>query len=506
MALKQNLIANYLGQGWAALMGLAFIPLYIKYLGIESYGLVGLFSVMQVWLGLLDMGLTPTLSREMGRFTGGGHTPQSIRNLLRSVEVVTYLAVVLIVFLGVGVANWAAHNWLQVINIPSDVVEQALVIMVLVVGLRLLEGIYKSCIVGLQQQVLLNVAGVILTTFRWLGAAVVLIWVSPTIKAFFYWQGVSSLLSIAVLALYTYRLIPGSGSRARFSWHALKGLRLFAGGMLSINILVLLLTQVDKLILSRLLLLSHYGFYMLASTVAGGLYTLISPISQAYYPRLCELHERYDHKTMLEAFHSGAQLVSVIAGSAALVVLVFADTLLYLWTRDPVVVQAVGPLLRILMFGNLLNALMWIPYQTQLAHGWTSLTVRSNTVAMIFVIPAILIVAPRYGATGAAWIWVAINIGYVLISIHLMFRKILKEEKWRWYFQDVLFPLFPAAVTVLGFDKFFGVSQNLWIQLAILFVASFLTVSVAGVCANRVRTVAFQFLLARLRIRTLPTL
>ena len=84
--LKRNLIANFLGQGWTALMGLAFIPLYIKYLGMEAYGLIGLFALLQAWLSLLDMGMTPTLSREMARFTGGSHSAQSIRDLLRSIE------------------------------------------------------------------------------------------------------------------------------------------------------------------------------------------------------------------------------------------------------------------------------------------------------------------------------------------------------------------------------------------------------------------------------------
>jgi O-antigen/teichoic acid export membrane protein len=78
--LKKNLIANYLGQGWTALMGLAFIPLYIKYLGIEAYGLIGLFAIIQAWLSLLDMGMTPMLGREMARSTGGSHTAQSIRD------------------------------------------------------------------------------------------------------------------------------------------------------------------------------------------------------------------------------------------------------------------------------------------------------------------------------------------------------------------------------------------------------------------------------------------
>ena len=80
--LKRNLIANYLGQGWTAIMGLVFIPLYIKYLGIESYGLIGLFGVLQAWLSLLDMGMTPTLSREMARFTAGTHSAASIREPL----------------------------------------------------------------------------------------------------------------------------------------------------------------------------------------------------------------------------------------------------------------------------------------------------------------------------------------------------------------------------------------------------------------------------------------
>lgn len=63
-ALKRNLIANIGGRVWAGLIGLVFIPVYIRYLGIEAYGLIGLFAVMQAWLVLLDMGMTPTLTRE----------------------------------------------------------------------------------------------------------------------------------------------------------------------------------------------------------------------------------------------------------------------------------------------------------------------------------------------------------------------------------------------------------------------------------------------------------
>ena len=103
--LKRNLVANYVGQGWSAVLGLAFIPLYIRYLGMEAYGLIGLFAVIQAWLTLLDMGTTPTLIREMARFTGGAHSPQSICDLLRSLEILCFSIAAL-----VGLGVWAASG------------------------------------------------------------------------------------------------------------------------------------------------------------------------------------------------------------------------------------------------------------------------------------------------------------------------------------------------------------------------------------------------------------
>ena len=91
-------------------MGLAFIPVYIKYLGVEAYGLIGLFAVLQAWLTLLDVGMTPTLGREMARFTGGVISAQQIRDLLRSIEVMTLTLVIGIAVVSVLSSSWVATN------------------------------------------------------------------------------------------------------------------------------------------------------------------------------------------------------------------------------------------------------------------------------------------------------------------------------------------------------------------------------------------------------------
>ena len=485
--LKRNLFANYLGQGWTALMGLAFIPLYINYLGIEAYGLIGLFAMLTAWLSLLDMGMTPTLSREMALFTGGHHTAESIRDLLRTIEILT-LGIALAIFGGtVLMSKWIANSWLQVETMSVEVVAQSFAIMGLVTALRFIETIYRSCIIGLQRQVLFNVVSSGIATIRGLGAVGVLVWISPTIQAFFVWQGVVSIVTLVILGAITYTNLPPVKRISRFSVATLRGVWRFAGGMLGITFLALLLTQVDKILLSKLLTLREYGYYILASSAAGALFVVISPIIQAFYPRLCELHATSDTSALIETYHSAAQLVSVLAGSAAIVTIFFSETLLSLWTQNHDLAARSSYLLSLLMLGNLLNGLMWVPYQTQLAHGWTSLTVQINVIAVILIVPAILWATPRYGAEGAAWVWVVLNVGYLLVGVHFMYRAILTREKFRWYTLDVLAPLCSGIVGALACKVLWPSTEAPFINALMVLMAAFVTVGAALAAAGQVR-------------------
>ena len=468
-------------------MGLVFIPLYIQYLGIEAYGLIGLFALLQAWLGLLDMGMTPTLGREMARFTGGGHTAESIRDLLRSIEVIA-LGIALLIAGGIALgSHWIASSWLKAENLPVEVVAQAFTVMGLVTALRFVEGVYRSSIVGLQRQVLYNAINSGMATLRGLGAVVVLAWVSPTIQVFFLWQGLISSATLVILAGATYATLPSATRAGRLSLTALRGIGRFAGGMVGITFLALLLTQVDKMLLSKLLPLSEFGYYTLAAVVAGALYMLIGPITQAWYPRLCELQARADPAALADTYHKGAQLVTVIAGSAAIVVMLFSETLLHLWTQNADLAARTAPLVSLLMLGNLLNGLMGIPYQTQLAHGWTGLTVRINIVAVVVLVPALFWVVPHYGAVGAAWVWVSLNAGYVFIGIHFMYRRILSAEKWRWYRQDVLAPLALGLIAASGIKWVVPNPTDNLERLALLALAAITTLSVSTVSGGHTR-------------------
>ncbi len=151
-------------------MGVAFVPFYIRYLGIEAYGLIGIFAILQSSLALLDMGMKPALGREMARFTAGAHNAQSIRDLLRSIEIIgaiTSIGIALVIW---GAATWLASDWINSKDLPTNVVAQSITVMGIVVALRLVESIYVSSIVGLQRQVLESIVSSSMVTARGLGA------------------------------------------------------------------------------------------------------------------------------------------------------------------------------------------------------------------------------------------------------------------------------------------------------------------------------------------------
>lgn len=492
---KKNVIANYLGQGWNALMGLAFVPVYIKYLGIESYGLIGIFAMLQAWMVLLDMGMTPTLSREMARLNGGAHEAQSIRDLLRSIEIIVF-GIAVIIALGIWAASgWLASDWLRAEKLPVGDVAQAFTIMGVVTALRFIENIYRSSIMGLQRQVLLNVVLSIMATLRGLGAVGILIWVSPTIKAFFVWQALVSIITVGLFVAVLYHMLPVAEHAAHFSLTALKGIRNFAVGMMTITFLALLLTQVDKIVLSRLLTLEAFGYYALAGTVANALYMLPGPVTTAFYPHLTELVARSDVAALTAAYHKGAQLVTVLMGAAAIVLIVFGDVVMLLWTGNPTLARQVVPLVAVLSLGTLFNGLMWFPYQMQLAYGWTSLTVKVNIIAVAVIVPAILWATPRYGAISAAWVWLGLNAGYLTIAIYFMHRRLLPTEKWRWYRQDVAMPLVSATAMATLLRWAIPSFSSIPAQLISLLISAGLVLAAAALAAQAVRQQLVRYLL-----------
>jgi O-antigen/teichoic acid export membrane protein len=448
---RRNVAANLGGGVWSGLMSLVFIPLYVHFLGIEAYGLVGFFITLQSLFALLDLGLSTTLNRELARLSAAGteDARAGMRDLLRTVEIIYCSIAVLIGAVIMALAHTITVRWINVQHLPLPTVERAVVLMGVIAAAQWPLGLYSGGLQGLQEQVELNVINAGAATLRGGGAVLVLWLLSPTIVAFFAWQVVVSLVQTAACALYLWRSV-GGGAVARFNAAHLRGVWRFAVGMMAISFLSVALTQMDKIVLSRLLPLATFGYYAVAAAVAASLYRIITPVFTALFPRFSQIVAARDPGAEASLYHRASQLTVVVVAPAAIFVAAFASEVLNLWTRNGAIAGNAHTVLTLLILGTAVNGIMTIPYAVQLAHGWTRLSAGVNIVAVVLIAPALYFGTSRYGPAGAAAVWLAYNVIGALVVAWLMHRRLLQGERRRWLLRDVAAPLILPALIALA--------------------------------------------------------
>ncbi len=445
MSVRRDIAANYFGTSWAAVMNLAFLPAFVRILGLEGFGVIGFFTLLQSSLVLLDFGFSPALSRRFACETQSAVERQRAHDLLRSSEVAIAAVAVTLVFAVAWISPWLADEWLQGRLLDKAELISSLRVMGAVVGARLLENLYRGALIGLHQQVGLNGIGAAVATLRGPGALLVLAYIAPDLNVYFGWQLAVSGISILLLARLTRRSLGAMARPPRFDIGALRGLVRFAGGVTVVASLGFLLTQIDKILLSRLLDLHEFGLYSFGVTIAQAPLGFVGPVAQAFFPRFSAMITRGDEEGFRQAYHACSQIVSVLLGSATVILVVFGEQLLAAWTRDSNLATRSYGFIALLSLGSMLNGLMTVPYFVQLASGWLGLLVRANIVAILLVIPALVLVVPRYGPTGAAAVWLCLNLGYAIFMPPIMHKRMLRGELAAWWKMDVLLPIGIAA-------------------------------------------------------------
>jgi O-antigen/teichoic acid export membrane protein len=447
--LKKNIIANFGGSLWTGLMGLVFVPLYIHFMGIEAYGLVGIFATLLGIFSLLDMGLGATINREMARLSVQENNARDMRDMLRTLEIPYWGMACLIGITVIVLAPLIAYHWVNVKSLSPDSVRRAIIIMGIATAFQWPIGLYSGGMRGLQRQVLLNAIDALMSTCRGVGAVLILWIVSPTVEAFFTWQIAVSVIHTVVVAVSLWHSMPDAVGATCFRRQLLLNTWRFAAGIAGTNILTTILRQLDKVILTRMLSLEMFGYYSLATVVAMNMNRLTGPVVKAIYPQLVSLVALGSNNEIIKLYHKSAQLISVLILPATVVIALFSKEILLLWTRDTVTAEHTYLLVSILLIGTALNSLMFVPYALQLASGWTKLGFFMNFVSVLVLAPLIIFLTIMFGVVGAASAWGILNIGYIIFAIPIMHQRLLRTEKWSWYLEDIGLP-FVVALFVAG--------------------------------------------------------
>ena len=437
--LISNTIANYIGLAFTTLATLAVVPFYIDILGAEVYGLIGFFTVIQVWLSLLDMGLSPTLARQAARVRAG-RGRDSFPDILRSFEWIFILVSLAIAVVGLSSSDWVSSNWLQVETLLPNEVAYCVSLMGAIIAIRFFASLYRSGINGLEDQVWLSGATVLFVALRTFVSIVFLLLVSDAPSHFFEYQLFVSILELVALRLRLYALLSRwvSLSKGRFSYPAIRGLLPFALSLAYTTTVWIAVMQVDKLILSKYLLLSEYGYFTVVVVLSNGILQIFTPAMQAFLPRITALVSQGKEREMILLYRNMTQLVTLVVVSAAFVMAIYARPLIYAWTGDEQAAQWGEDILFWYVLGNAIVALSAFQYNIQNAYGDLRLHVKGATLSAILQIPVMAYAAIYHGALGAAIAWFLFRLIWFIFWIPIVHRKFIPGVHARWLLTDIL--------------------------------------------------------------------
>ncbi|MBA3295369.1 MAG: oligosaccharide flippase family protein [Acidobacteria bacterium] len=399
----RNTAANLAGQLVYPVLALVLVPFYIRHLGLEGYGLIGLMALVVSLLSVFSRGLGGALQREISARLASGDE-SSLRRLLRSLEVPYWVAAGLIVVVLAGLALTTGSRWVKTEILTPREVTICLILLACRVALAFPHSVYQSVLMGTERQVrgsLLN-AALALTSAAG-GIFVTLVF--GTVTAFYASEAITAGIYLLVYRHVAFSVLPSAP--ARFDVGEIRSVIGISLALMWTSGIGLLLSTLDRLFVSALLPMTSLAVYTIAVMGARVVTLFYNPFLQAAYPQMCRLVRTGSADEQARDLARNSSVVLLIAAAIGVPLCGFAPEVLALWVGDAAVVRAGAPVLSVYVAGSLLIGLASVMYQWQTATGRTAVAVLFNAAALVWFPIALAALISGGGLPGAAVAWAA---------------------------------------------------------------------------------------------------
>lgn len=461
--------ANVAGQLVVGALALLTVPLLLKMLGTEAFGLVAFFIAIQGWIALLDLGLGQVVSRQSARLTQGGISEQDYMSLFRGVQWIFLIGALFAAATMTTASGWLATSWFQTEELPTREVQVALVLLGVAAAVRWWSGVYRAVITGNQRFVWLAGFNVSCALGRYVLVFAYLAAVGATIVTYFQFQVLVAIVELAVSWWKARQLTAVVRRRVSqgIQWMIIRRELVFAFSLSFSSIVFVLTTQTDRLVLSRILPLPGYGVFGVAISLATSIVLIVSALGAVILPRLSALNVRADDGEFAHEYFRLTRIVATLVFPVAGTLAVCAYAVLLVWTGESSIAEEAAPVVTAYVLGNGLTAVTGFAFYLQFARGDLKLHVIASIGMLVLLVPSQVVLALKFGAVGAGWAWFGLTFGYLVLWIPVVHHRFLPGIHTRWLLGSVVAPAALVGVGLgLGWAITVGVNMPSLAQVA----------------------------------------
>lgn len=405
-----KILSNYVGKLWNILSVFLLVPLYIHYLGIESYGIIGFYSVILGIIGFADAGMSSAITRE---FALNIPTAEK-RHLLNKVEII-YWGVIAFLCILIGLfSTKIATSWLTAEHISLADLRLYVVLIGVGASLQLISSLYFGALFGLDRQVLANNYQIVWTTFKSLFVIVLFELISADLYVFLVWQVICNLIYIILMRQKALKIINAnlkSQDVIPLSHPIPKRVLTYIGGMTFVTIISAINSQSDKLVISYFFSLKIFSYYSIASILSQIPVMVCAPLTSFVFPLLSRYSEQPNK--FQDIFKTFTTLAYTFIFALSFLIFFYPLEVFSLWSHQNVSNQLADELqllIKTLTLGSMLLAMQFPFYYALLAHSKTKYTVYQGIFQVAVGVPLLVICAKFFGIKYIGIPWLLINL------------------------------------------------------------------------------------------------
>ncbi|MCC4595780.1 flippase [Xanthomonas campestris pv. phormiicola] len=399
--LLRDLCYNIGGQLLPLLLAAVSVPVLIKQIGVDRFGLLTIAWMVVGYFNLFDLGLGRAMTRIVADRLGSGRQAEVPRVVSSGLSMMTALGALAALLVAL------ATPWLiGLLHVPAEFVGQtrnAFVLLAVSVPAVILTTGLRGILEAHHRFRLTNAIRMPMGLWTFGGPLCVL-----PFTARLDWIVASLVLgryiATAVHVHFVFRQVGSAALRAWPEQRICRELLTFGGWMTISNVISPLMVYMDRFFIGALLGSSAVAFYTSPYEVVFKLNIVSEGLFGVLFPLMVQRFAN-DRGASDAMFALGAKLIVACLFPAVLAVVVLAQPFLQLWLGTAFA-QRSSLVMQLLAIGIFINGFSKVAFNLIQAHGRADVTAGLHLLELPLYSLALVLLVRRWGIDGAAVAWV----------------------------------------------------------------------------------------------------
>lgn len=400
--LAKNSVLNLLGQGVPLLAAVIAIPILIRGLGVDRFGVLTIVWMVIGYFSLFDLGLGRALTQLVSKKLGTGEVEDIPTLVWTSLVLMFALGIIGALVLGIT-SIWLVNSVLKIPDQLKSETQSAFILISVGVPIVIVTAGFAGVLSALQRFDVLNKIRIPMGLYSFIAPLLILPFTQslyPITAALV----TGRLLACSMHLVACLNVMPTLRTGFDFQFSAVKPLFRFGAWMTVTNVVGPLMVYLDRFAIGGIVSVASVAYYATPYELVTKLWIIPGAVVGVLFPAFAECYSRNPDRALL-LFIRGTKYVAIMMFPIVLLVTAFAHEGLQLWLGYEFANNS-DRVLQWLAIGVYINSLALIFITYIQAIGRPDISAKLHFIELPFYLLLLWWAIHSYGIGGAAIVWV----------------------------------------------------------------------------------------------------